>query len=498
MPVAQSIIGQCSDCCNCNAPTVAFYPSVSVSCRSLTGTVTICGISGYDDGSYDSGDPGAWEGQGKKWKKRTLDGSVTQTGFGGFDCEGSCTGRETRSYSGEMDFTCDGFTQGSEVVELWFSGCEGVPDSSITNAVNQITRSASLGEICSDGDQFLTAYTLTTVQTIGCGCSNSFIDSVIYSGESTETLSDEQNIYDLMEELYNEEESEIVEGTSCCAETTNASLTLPQSILPITLTGTSVALDLVVTGAPSTTYTITIRFSNTDLNDPENILEDTFEEVEVTTDEEGEAEIEATVEQPDLGFSRCFAGIVTDQYQFTFRAPLVGGGSCYNLTWFERVLNPEVGMSITSIDVANGGSGYTSPPEIEIPPPDLSEEDGGIQATATATIDTDPLSPTFGEVTEINVTNGGAGYFGYTALDGITGWFPIGIEPPEEGSGASAGCVQMSGDTEKTFSWDGIIPEDYDRYDSATWLLSDVITGDIEDGDILRVACVKTDCWDCE
>jgi len=58
------------------------------------------------------------------------------------------------------------------------------------------------------------------------------------------------------------------------------------------------------------------------------------------------------------------------------------------------------GGAVTSITVTNGGSGYTSPPEIQI------FGGGGEIATATATINGS------GEVDAINVTYGGTGYTG--------------------------------------------------------------------------------------
>ena len=55
--------------------------------------------------------------------------------------------------------------------------------------------------------------------------------------------------------------------------------------------------------------------------------------------------------------------------------------------------------------MTNGGSGYTSAPTVTI-------SGGGTpatHATAHAVIDTDPTSPTYGQVTEIDIDNAGAG-----------------------------------------------------------------------------------------
>ena len=56
------------------------------------------------------------------------------------------------------------------------------------------------------------------------------------------------------------------------------------------------------------------------------------------------------------------------------------------------------------ISVSNGGSGYTSAPSVII------TGGGGVGATASATIDTNASSPTFGQVVSIAVGNPGVGY----------------------------------------------------------------------------------------
>ena len=68
-------------------------------------------------------------------------------------------------------------------------------------------------------------------------------------------------------------------------------------------------------------------------------------------------------------------------------------------------MGPYLGGAVSHIVVTNAGSGYTTAPIVTI-------TGGGAttNATAVASIDTDPTSPTYGQVTAINVTNGGAGY----------------------------------------------------------------------------------------
>src|SRR5882672_10726264 len=67
--------------------------------------------------------------------------------------------------------------------------------------------------------------------------------------------------------------------------------------------------------------------------------------------------------------------------------------------------NLTLASSVNSIAVTNGGSGYTSNnPHVSI------TGGGGTGAVASATVDLDATSPTFGQVTTITVTTPGSGY----------------------------------------------------------------------------------------
>ena len=59
MPRFSSLIDACPDCCSCPDPTALFFPNIVATCTSRTGTATLCGISGYDDGSYNPSAPEA-------------------------------------------------------------------------------------------------------------------------------------------------------------------------------------------------------------------------------------------------------------------------------------------------------------------------------------------------------------------------------------------------------------------------------------------------------
>lgn len=62
------------------------------------------------------------------------------------------------------------------------------------------------------------------------------------------------------------------------------------------------------------------------------------------------------------------------------------------------------GSGVSSIPLSNGGSGYIGAPYVEI------SGGGGSGATASATVDLDPTSATYGQITTIVITNPGIGY----------------------------------------------------------------------------------------
>ncbi len=79
------------------------------------------------------------------------------------------------------------------------------------------------------------------------------------------------------------------------------------------------------------------------------------------------------------------------------------------------------GGPVASINVTNGGSGYTSAPTVKFSP---------TGAQATAVVDTTAGSPTYGQVTEIDIDSNNAG--NYSTAPKIT------IDPPSGGTTATA------------------------------------------------------------
>lgn len=497
MPAARSILGQCPECCTCPQPEALFYPRVSVECESRTGTASICGYSGYDDGSYDSSNPADWEGQRRKWKSRTISGKIVV----GTCTTVPCATEYTNTFTGTASRDCSGVMAWANqlterhdtfntcaVIDYWNTDIESLRGAGwwiysvpCGTFVNYIAGVFSLTEW--NGEWCATECYEEVPNGPDGASKNGY-------GTAAESLSDEQTLYSALEAADPEAEP----GTSCCAETTSATLTTPESIDSISMTGTAVRLKITVEGLPETSYPLRLRFSHTNLADPGEEIDDTLEELEVTTDEAGIAEVEYDIPQPAPDHRTCFVRVESDAYQFRFKAPRVGSGKCYKLKWYERVYDPEVGMAVVSIPVLRGGSGYTSAPTVTIQAPDLPLDDGGVQAEATAVV-------TDGRVTAINVTVGGAGYFGHGILweEWWAGYLGVTIDPPEEeGQQALAGCARLSGDIEREWEWDGVRPEGYDPEDADTWPFTEPFSFEIEDGWRWLLACIVSECRGCE
>ena len=281
--------GGCLPCCE-------FTPSVSIACESRTGTADLCGWSGYDDGSYDAGDPEAWAGQCRKWRSKTLSGGSTRIVYSAFDCGGSCDGVERYEYSGTITLDCDSSPTPTGLREWYAGGASSCPDGDYqtTNTVYGI----QLFYGCQDA--FTLHSTLTIKTSTPCsGCLG--IDSQTRY-DAKETLSDEQTLYAAL--LADDPETE--PGAECCAETTDADLTYPEDESPISITGTAVRLTATIVGEPSTAYVVTITFTNETTDTPPVPGANTSVEIEVTTDSSGDAAFTYDIPQPAPGFRRCY------------------------------------------------------------------------------------------------------------------------------------------------------------------------------------------------
>jgi len=155
------------------------------------------------------------------------------------------------------------------------------------------------------GSNYEESFTLTTRTLTGCGCATQVgaPGAAEATGSATETLGAEDNFYDALARV----DPPITPGTSCCAETTSADLTEPESIDPVSMTGTAVELDVTVGGAALTTFIVTLYFSNETTDLPPVPGAFTSLEFEVTTDAGGNAAFTVAIPQPAVGFRRCIA-----------------------------------------------------------------------------------------------------------------------------------------------------------------------------------------------
>jgi len=386
-----SVLGQCASCCTC-PDGFARVPdaTVSVTCASLTAVPTLCGFSGYDDGSYDAGNPELWEGQGKKWKTRTLSGGSKDVGYAGADCSGICVGVVERAYSGSVVFDedCDMTSTGAQT--LYTGDVTTCPDAPTFGGSGSAT---SIQIFYGCQDPFTDHSTLTVKTTTACPSCIS--GSTIQTYDAAETLSNADTVAAAIARA-----SSPTSGTACCAETGEidvGELTEPESTTPITLgSSTSVTLTVTITGLPETEYIVRIRYSNTYDGDPTPDTYDTLPAVE--TDEYGVAEFEVEIPEPVPLATRCFvsAEILSEYYEIAFPTPTSGAGTCYHLTWTERFIDAS-GESVDTVSVYSAGV-YRPTVTLSAPPA------GGVQAHARAV-----MSST-GTISSISILHPGSGY----------------------------------------------------------------------------------------
>jgi hypothetical protein len=507
----RSIIGQCEECCTCpTAVAVITSPVVTIetSCVSKTAyDISLCGFSGYDDGSYDAEHPGLWEGQGKKWTVRTLSGGSLTVGTDGEDCSGDCyNGTTVRyEYSGTISF--DGCTKIPAGLREQFDGC---PDGVTPNDDGMIESIQLFHPECQD--PFTDHSTLTVKTSTPCsGC---------FSPSQTQTRYDAaENLSapDTMAAAIARQESST--GTSCCAKTGTldlVTLTSPESESPIFFDGetTSVVVSFSITAEPDTTYPLKITYSNEDGSGP---LADSFDFIEITTDEDGLFEGEIDVPEPDAGATRCFVRVELDagsEYGIRFAVPKVGIGICLRASWVERTIDeggegissvsvyapgvyrpaveisapPEGGTqayaiaamssagAVTGISILNPGSGYTSAPTVTV----QTAFNGGTTSTGwTATMGGDQIASITGgtggdylPTLDFSGSDGDIAIASVTVTDSGSEYTDapvIYITPKVTGATAADLLVHLGTEVEKCEAWDGVVPEDYDPEDFDTW-----------------------------
>jgi hypothetical protein len=172
---------------------------------------------------------------------------------------------------------------------------------------------------------------------------------------------------------------------------------------------------------------------------------------------------------------------------------------CYGVDWVERFI-PAItydadpagpcstalptggGAAVRSVEVFAGGRGWQDGATITFGAPG----NDGDTAEGTVEVDSDPESPTYGQITGISLTNAGSRYLSAPSVS-LEG----------DGEGAEIG-VHIGEETPKTYVWNGTIPPGYDATDPETYPTSEVYTPPslTEDG-ILSVALARYKCEGC-
>lgn len=274
-----STVDQCPGCCG--------TPGMSWECESITGTGVLYGISGYsaDDLPYDPMDPEAWEGQYRKWAERGLSGSLLNNSHQCSDCPGypasggSDPATAQHEFSGTYEVGSAGVVTYGQLIGTPVDGftCDlGTPGAPVNATGVGVGPGFSETTDCGvdlsplgAGGAVLIEKTLITRVATGCGCGPSPDSYGNVSGVASEDLTEERYLYDAIFE----QDPEAILGESCCTELTEANLTTPESIDPISLTGTAVRVVITISNTnPDTDYSVTVTTSqeNPQPEDPED------------------------------------------------------------------------------------------------------------------------------------------------------------------------------------------------------------------------------------
>lgn len=261
----QITIDACAGCCD--------EPLLVVGdCESLTGTATLCGFSAYsaDASPYDPLAPDDWEGQYRKWRDRTLAGSLYH--YVGACLPPECTAGDnsgttfSHDYSGTAQIECDSTTQATDDrTQTDASGVNCNTQPPFNQSVLEINQDGgytiATGSCPATGPSFYETHTLLLRTVTGCGCqSDGFAGKHFTDGTATETLSEERYLYDALSEKLASEgpSSGVTEGSECCTDLTAADQTTPESLVAIEMTGTAVRIPLMVTNCPTVGQVFTV------------------------------------------------------------------------------------------------------------------------------------------------------------------------------------------------------------------------------------------------
>lgn len=298
MPAASSIVGFC--CC----------ASVVFSCRSRTVTTFIFGYESPQVADYESSEAvyNAWVGAGRRWKTDTISGSVSSDRYDSSSAScpsGTLNQTNEYSYSGSVVLVYnpidEGITQTGSFESVLYR-CNYTTDDPPIEECSTTTRNTPPSTLLTPSasqtpasNSPTTSYTLTTETQTYSGCRTVGLgpyEHVTADGSIVFTRSDEDTIDDAWERVV-DAEPDAWSGTSCTASTGNyidafANRRVTQQYIETTI----VQVVITVTGAPLTTYTVKVYYT------------DGVDTVSCVTDSSGESLFYHLIPAPSPGGSR--------------------------------------------------------------------------------------------------------------------------------------------------------------------------------------------------
>lgn len=534
MSAGSNIIGECIDCCVCPDAYLLIIPELSIGVTFTSRTSSnpaVHGYSAYETDDYDPDHPERWAYRLSKWGVRDNYGTIDRkdgkcvdpywptelnirikwvvSGADNLSCTYNSSTKTDRYDKDEPPYdTCSD----PSVLTFTYTGIDGVP---LSEENFTITKNA-------------TSKTWTGKESIPEGNSAAYYGSLVtslngISGMAGAIACDNSATFDIL---------------SCAKNGYVQSFTIPESDNPIYFgESTSVTQHFSVYGDTSTSYSIKVTYKNsqanaadeTTQNPPLYDLPDTYDYVSVTTDEDGYAEFDLDIPDPEGANSqRCFFSAENDagsEYYIRFQVPKINGGKCYRVSWIEwDVSSPEpidsievysAGQyrptvtisasptggiqataiaimasdgSVDSVQIVNAGTGYISAPTITIEPSIGGESSatdwtasvsGGKVTSITGGSGGDYLPeivighPAGGSPSEATCTmNASGGIASVTVtVGGSTVYEPaISVKPKIGNTSVPADLIaHFESETAKCQKWNGSIPEDYDKTDPATW-----------------------------
>lgn len=292
------------------APVVVTLSFASI----YAANITKYGISGYNDGGYDAGNPPAWSGHGRKWRNRALSGTMTRSthqcsGCVGYPASGgSNPAGQRQEFSGTYSVDISGVISFGVRIATSINGdCNLGSPSAPSDVSTVFFGPSSEVSTCADsliGGGSTAVTTLTSRIVTGCGCgpsSSSYVNDV---GVITDTLLAEDTAYEAIQRA-----GPSITGTDTFAFTGTYGTNSPSGISPWDLDeAQSVEISAEVVGPPFVNYKLRIHFVNT-IRSTGAPLAPSYLDVYLTTDSVGEWSDLLTIPEPAQGNRSQYSGL---------------------------------------------------------------------------------------------------------------------------------------------------------------------------------------------